>query len=226
MPLLEHKRRRAGWRLLNRVIVDQARQRRFAKEGRIDPVLREPFRVGDEVYQCPSCQSWMLAQSWQDLNGVCACSFNSGAGQRIDLRRTQAEAPGTATAGYGPLFFLVCAIGFVGLLVLFSNSPSPNSTLTWSFSSAYPKDISIALYSKTRPGQSWPKTGYVWVLKPNSRQQFKIDCVLNEQVCYGAWEYAKRDHGYWGAGAEGVHICSNCCNVCDGSTLGHRHFSR
>jgi len=86
---------------LTRLIVDHALKTQLDSEGRLDPLLHESFEVGNEIAQCPSCHSWMLWQSWQDLNGACACSYRLDGAARIDLRARPTQQGGDAEVGQG-----------------------------------------------------------------------------------------------------------------------------
>ena len=49
-------------------VLDEGR-RWFLEQGRIDPMTRERFRLGDRVVVCSGCDMVFLESTWQDCNG-------------------------------------------------------------------------------------------------------------------------------------------------------------
>lgn len=114
-----------------KITVDDALAQVLSREGRRDPLLQETFHVGDTISQCPACKSWMLAQSWEALNGSCACSYQPGTSERIQVRRNQGNNANNATApggdaappesrtrfliGWGAVIALLVGVVFLGL---------------------------------------------------------------------------------------------------------------
>lgn len=109
--------------------------------GARDPLMKEPFRAGDDVAQCPRCTSWMLVSSWE-LMGRCACSYKPNDNDRLDLRRGRGtttetggtqQQTGTDTGGGGRFGWVPLLVGIVlvlGLILYVASRPSPTPTPT------------------------------------------------------------------------------------------------
>jgi hypothetical protein len=91
-----------------------------------------------------------------------------------------------------------------------------SESLTFNIRSEYPYILSLALYSQHRE-KVWPDRSRVWLLKDNLTHTYKIECNVDEVVCYGAW-VRNEQRQFWGVGYEGKQYCDSCCYRCNGAS--------
>lgn len=60
---------------INEFVLDEGK-RWFVEEGRVDPLTREPFRMGERVVVCANCKMVYLASTWDDCGGCVGFECN------------------------------------------------------------------------------------------------------------------------------------------------------
>jgi serine/threonine protein kinase len=98
-----------------------------------------------------------------------------------------------------------------------SDSRRPNPTITWVIRDNTSEQLSVAFYSKTRPGHGWPDWNQNWSMTGHENK-YTLSCQAGEQICYGAWVTTDPNRNHWGAGLYGRQGCTKCCGTCDGGT--------
>lgn len=106
--------------------------------------------------------------------------------------------------------------GTSGVQVLNSSQARvPPPTVTWRINDNTYSLLSIAFYSQTRSGHTWPGANMNWPLN-KGQNNFTISCMAGEKICWGAWLRDNIDGTYWGVGPYSRYGCQRCCRTCDG----------
>lgn len=109
---------------------------------------------------------------------------------------------------------IVLALLAIFIAPVFSFAQS--QTLTWRIQSFDKEVVDVKFYSTNR-NHVWPNTNTVFSIDDYEVHTYKISCIENEQICYGAWVRGSSS-SYWGRGKGGKHGCSKCCYICNGGT--------
>ena len=109
-------------------------------------------------------------------------------------------------------------IGLVlaGIFTAPAFSLAQTKTLTWKIQSFDKKVVDVQFYSTNRK-HVWPTNSTVYSIDDYGVHTYRISCIENEKICYGAWVRGKSS-SYWGAGKDGKHRCNDCCYTCNGGT--------
>jgi len=89
-------------------------------------------------------------------------------------------------------------------------------SLTWKIQSFDQKIVDVQFYSTNRK-HVWPSNNTVYTIKDYGVHTYKLSCIENEKICYGAWVRGKAS-SYWGKGKDGRQGCNDCCYTCNGGT--------
>jgi tetratricopeptide (TPR) repeat protein len=139
-------------------------------------------------------------------------TFSAAAQAKLDELRAQGTAPAEPAAT--PDEQDVAAV---------DPAETPKTNLYWSLSKEHDATISVSFYSEAR-AYEWPGNRQVWLLENSSQKYtFNLSCNKGENICFGAWERGAPDT-YWGVGRDRKFSCTNCCHVCDGSTVQNVKF--
>jgi hypothetical protein len=106
------------------------------------------------------------------------------------------------------LLALVCAI--VG-----TPTQAAADNITFRVKSMAEQRAQIMFYSQDRRVH-WPGGGQAYSLNDYSEHEFKLNCVTDEKICYGAWT-TPNQRFTWGSGVDGRGSCSGCCYTCRGT---------
>lgn len=80
--------------------------------------------------------------------------------------------------------------------------------LNWTLTENHGGDIYLKFYSATRSGHTWPQGNKVYALGSGATKTFRIEGLVGERVCFGAWD----SNGCCGGVGKGnAHGCANCC---------------
>jgi hypothetical protein len=85
---------------------------------------------------------------------------------------------------------------------------------TFRVTSMAEKDVQIEFFSEDRH-HVWPGNDKAYNLNDYKEHGFKLACVNNEKICYGAW-VTNKPNVYWGMGFNGKEGCADCCVGCSG----------
>ena len=96
---------------------------------------------------------------------------------------------------------------------VFSARPAAATDMTWTMTSTYDYQVSVAFYSQDR-NRSWPGGDEVYVLKDSRAHPITLSCQRGEKICYGGWPTGGRSTQYWGVGRNNGNHCDACCYVC------------
>jgi hypothetical protein len=101
-----------------------------------------------------------------------------------------------------------------GILATFSAPTyAVADNITFKVQSMAEQRAQIVFYSQDRRYR-WPGPGRAYNLNDYGEHEFKLNCITNEKICYGAW--ASNDRVTWGSGHGDNGGCSNCCYTCSG----------
>ena len=89
-------------------------------------------------------------------------------------------------------------------------------SLTWRIQSFDSQVVDVKFYSQNRH-HVWPSSSTVWTIRDYGVHTYRLSCIQNEKICYGAWVRGNAT-SYWGVGREGRQPCNNCCYTCNGGT--------
>jgi hypothetical protein len=89
-------------------------------------------------------------------------------------------------------------------------------SITFRVQSMAAQKAQIVFYSQDRRHR-WPATGRAYDLNDYNAHSFKLNCISNEKICYGAWTTPNQQHT-WGSGPGDHGGCSGCCYTCRGNS--------
>ena len=89
-------------------------------------------------------------------------------------------------------------------------------SITFNIQSMAQEKAQIVFYSQDR-NYRWPGPGRAYDLSDYGKHQYKLNCITNEKICYGAWSVPNRRFT-WGAGPGTRGACSGCCYTCRGNS--------
>jgi hypothetical protein len=87
--------------------------------------------------------------------------------------------------------------------------------ITFKVQSMAEQKAQIVFYSQDRRHR-WPGPGRAYGLNDYDQHEFKLNCITNEKICYGAW--TSNDRVTWGSGHGDHGGCPNCCYTCRGGS--------
>lgn len=93
---------------------------------------------------------------------------------------------------------------------------SATSTLKYRFHNNTGEVLHARMAANTRH-VFWPSATDQYEVGPGI-VELGIQCDTGEEVCWGVWKPANKMY-YWGAGPTGDYKCTDCCTLCDGSTI-------
>ena len=93
---------------------------------------------------------------------------------------------------------------------------SATSTLKYRFHNNTGEMLHARMAANTRHFY-WPSTTDQFEIAPGL-VEMGLTCDTGEEVCWGVWKPSNKMY-YWGAGPSGDYKCTDCCTLCDGSTI-------
>jgi hypothetical protein len=107
------------------------------------------------------------------------------------------------------------------LLLTMSVAPTGAAaeTVTFQVKSMSQDKVQIQFFSQDRRHR-WPSVDRAYNLNDYDEHDFKLSCIRDERICYGAWVTGNSGR-YWGVGSEGKSSCERCCYKCRGGETRH-----
>jgi len=88
-------------------------------------------------------------------------------------------------------------------------------TITFRVQSMAEQRAQIVFYSQDRRVR-WPANGRAYSLNDYDEHTYKLNCITNEKICYGAWTTSGQRVS-WGTGQGDHGNCARCCYTCRNS---------
>lgn len=102
--------------------------------------------------------------------------------------------------------------GALAALFVMQTSVAFAASMTWRLRAFDKHAVDVTFYSKSRKAV-WPGNGQVWTIRDYNVKTFKLNCIVGEKICYGAWVRGS-SREYWGVGQGGTRGCKTCCYTC------------
>lgn len=111
---------------------------------------------------------------------------------------------------------LLVALTMAAAAAFVAPTSAAANTLTFRVQSMAAQRAQIVFYSQDRRHR-WPASGRAYSLNDYDEHSFKLSCITNEKICYGAWTTSGQQAS-WGTGQGDHGNCSSCCYTCRGNS--------
>jgi hypothetical protein len=90
--------------------------------------------------------------------------------------------------------------------------PDNTTDLTWTMRNGCSNSIDLKFFDRTNGG-AWPNAAQVYVLDRGEEKEYRLECRVDAQICYGA-SLRSNHNFYWGVSAANDQGCQGCCRTC------------